>query len=243
MSVSPRVIYSCDHIIVDKVREYGDIEMVRNEMIGFPDKVHPNISMIRIDEIMNHDKTIGYSKNVDYQQKTSTDIIEWIGTTGVPKRGEKYFIRGLYMKTSLRKESAETCDRCCGNGWYVDIFHQENNFIVTGEEKLIQDFIKVLFTEKQSDGYGSTIRDILAENIYNEVDLGLQISNVIKDCEDQIKSAQRTNINNGISLPSNEALSEISIKKVVFSREENACYVSIAIINGTGDSTQFTFKI
>lgn len=53
MSIAPRIVYSCDHVIVDKKREYGDIEMTRNEMFGFPDKVPPNISMIRIDEILS----------------------------------------------------------------------------------------------------------------------------------------------------------------------------------------------
>lgn len=243
MSISPRVIYSCDHVIVDRVREYGDIEMTRNETVGFPDKLYPNISMIRVDEILNKDKTIQYSKNVDFQQKTSPDIIEWVGVSGIPDRGEKYFVRGAYIKTIIRKETIESCDRCYGNGWYADIFNSENNLTVTGEEKLMQDFVKVLFTEKQADGYGSTIRDILSENIYNEVDLGLEISNIIKDCEDQIKSAQRSNINNGIPLPLEETLSEINVKKVIFVREENTCYISIAVINGTGNSTQFTFKI
>lgn len=242
MSISPRIIYPCDHIIIDKERTYGYIEMKRGDIPGIPDKVMPNISVIRVDQIVDKNKEFEFSKNIDYRQDISLNTVEWVNLNN-PASGEIYFLRALYIKTIVRKETSDTCDRCCGNGWYADIFPDTGNIFMYEGQKLLQDFIKVLFTEKNSTGYGSTIKDILAVNISNEVELGLEIATIMQDCEDQIKSSQRSNINNGLDVDASEKLSRIEIKDVVFVRDENSCYISINIVNSLEESTEFTFKI
>lgn len=245
MSVAPKIIFNCDHIIVDKIKSYGKILMTRDLSGGFPDKTSANISIIRIDEITDINNTRQYTYGVDYEQKVSSDIIEWINPSNNPKPGEDYYITASYTKTVIDKSTADDCNRCGGNGWYVDIFAGEEGSIplINEEEKLMQDFIKVLFTEKDSNGFGSTIRDVLGANVYNEVDLGLKVSNSIADCVTQIKESQRQQLNNGIPLLPTEALDTIEVKEILFVREDSSCYISLRILNEAGSSVKFSFKI
>lgn len=245
MSVTPKVIFNCDHITIDRVKTYGQIEMLRDLSGGFPDKVPANISIVRIDEITDIAEDRVYSKGIDFEQNVSNDIIEWINPSNNPVPGEKYLVTASYLKTVVSKRSTESCDRCGGNGWYVDIFGGGDNSIpmVKGESKLLQDFIKVMFTEKSADGYGSNINDALASNVYNEVDLGLKISTSVNDCCDQIKESQKEHLNSGLSISQEEALDSIEINQILFVREEGACYISLKIINGAGKPIKFSFKI
>lgn len=243
MAIAPKIVYPCDHIIEDTVKQYGDIEMVRETMPGYPDKVPANIDIIRIDSVLCHNKQIEYSPYTDYEQKVSKNIIEWINPSHSPQMGQTYYIRGCYVKTQIKKYDDDKCERCGGNGWYARIFSERGANTVSLQDKLIQDFIKVLFTEKGSDGYGSSIKDIVATNAYNEVELGLQVSNIIADCENQIKKSQREHMNGGSEIDLEEQLSQIIVKDVIFVRDETTCYVNIEIINAYQQVVQFGFKI
>lgn len=245
MSLAPKIIFNCDHIIVDKIKCYGKILMTRDLSGGFPDKVAPNISIVRIDQITDIHGNNEYSYGVDYEQKVSDDIIEWINPLNNPKPGEQYYITASYVKTVVEKSDTENCDRCDGNGWYVDILGggEISIPVINGESKLTQDFIKVLFTEKNSDGFGSNIKDILGSNIYNEVELGLRVSETISDCTNQIKEAQKQQLDSGVPLLPEEALDTIEITQVLFVREEGTCYISLKIMNEAGKSIKFSFKI
>ena len=245
MAQAPKIIFNCDHIVTDKIKCYGDLLMTRDISGGFPDKVAPNISIIRIDQITDTTGTREYSYGVDYEQRVSSDIIEWINPQNNPKPGEQYYITASYLKTGIRKEEASTCDRCDGNGWYVDVLGggEKNISTVGGESKLVQDFIKVLFTEKGSDGFGSNIKDILGSNVYNEVELGLMVSESISDCTNQIKEAQKKQLDSGVPLSPQEALDTIEVTQVLFVREEGACYISLKVVNEAGFVIKFSFKI
>ncbi len=245
MSISPRIIFNCDHIIVNKIKCYGKILMTRDLSGGFPDKVAPNISIIRIDQITDIDEINEYSLGIDYEQKVSNDIIEWINPSNNPSPGEKYYVTASYIKTVIEKSDATNCNRCNGNGWYVDVLGggEKSISVVSGEEKLTQDFIKVLFTEKGTDGFGSSIKDVLGSNVYNEVELGLQVSEAISDCANQIKEAQKQQLDGGVPLPLEEALDNIEIVQILFVREESTCYISLKIMNEAGSAIKFSFKI
>lgn len=245
MSIAPKIIFSCDHIIVSKTKCYGKILMKRDLSGGFPDKVASNISIIRIDQVTNIDGTIQYSYGIDYEQKVSNDIIEWINTNNNPSPGEQYYLTAAYIKTSIEKFDATTCERCGGNGWYVDILgdREASTPVVTGQEKLMQDFIKVLFSDKDSSGFGSNIKNILGSNVYNEVELGLQVSEEIADCAKQIKESQKQQLDSGVALSLEEALDSVEILNVLFVREDSTCYISILITNEAKDSIKFSFKV
>ena len=245
MSMAPKIIFSCDHVIVNKTKCYGKILMTRDLSGGFPDKVASNISIVRIDQITDKTGEIEYSYGIDYEQKVSNDIIEWINSLNNPLPGEEYYITASYIKTSIEKFDANSCDRCDGNGWYVDILGggEISIPVVSGQDKLIQDFIKVLFSEKDTSGFGSSIRDVLGSNVYNDVELGLQVSEVISDCTSQIKEAQKQQLDSGVPLSIDEALDTIEIVDILFVREEATCYISFRITNEAGNSVKFSFKV
>jgi len=244
MSLAPKIVYPCDHIIVDTTKEYGDILMTRNVIVGFPDKVPTNIEFIRIDELLNESKNTEYSPNVDYKQKVSINIIEWIDqNNNCPSVGQNYYIRGAYVKTVTRKSKSEICERCGNNGWYVDLFNSNDAETISGVAKLSQDFIKVLFTEKQADGYGSNITDILAENVYNEIELSLSISSSIQDVGDQIMRSQLEQINAGNAVSLEEALDSVEVKDIIFVREECTCYITTQVRNKLGKTVAFSFMV
>lgn len=236
MAVSPKIVHTCDHVISNSNKMYGGIVMIKGPNY-MPDKVPSNISVIRIDSVTNCDGSIEYTKGIDYIQKVSSDIIEWIKG---PKPGDKYLITAAYMKTSIEKYNPEECSRCGGNGWYSDIFR--NMSVVIDGDKLAQDIIKILFTEKV-DGYGSNIKDALAQNVYNEVELGLSVSSSIEDCAEQIKKMQQQGINGGATISPDEALDSITVKDILFIRSENTCYVKIEIKSMSGKSIDFSFMV
>lgn len=243
MSIAPKVIHVCDHVVVSNTKSYGDIKMTRNTIAGFPDKVPANIQILRVDNVLSQDKLIEYSPGINYSQKVSSDILEWTNHKLNPKQGEEYYIRCCYIKVSTERFDGESCERCGGNGWYVGIFSENSSQIVLGKNKLIQDFISVLFTEKDATGRGSKIKDIISSNIYNEASLSLEIATIMSDCEDQIKTSQREHMNGGSVIDEDEMLSQINVKDVIFVRDETTCYVSIEIINGAGDAINFGFKV
>lgn len=238
MSQTLRILRPCDHVVEKRVREYGRIQMTRNSKLGFTDKIPANITIIRIDNITNKDGTVEYTKNVDYSQDTSDNIIEWLNSSRAPELNEEYFIYALYYKKNILNQDMESCERCGGNGWYIDIFNSSME-IFKGSDKLLQDFIKVLFTEKQEDGYGTQIKDILGSNIYDEAELDIQISTAIEDCENQIKTFQSSLS----TLTDEEKLETVEIKGIYYDRENCACYISIAIINALGEFVDLTFTI
>lgn len=238
MSQTPRILKPCNHIVEKNNREYGKISMTRNSILGFTDKIPANIKIIRIDKITNKDENIEYTKNIDYSQDTSDNIIEWLNSKNTPKLGGEYYIHGLYYKKIILNQSIETCERCNGNGWYIDIFNSPLE-VFKDSNKLLQDFIKLLFTEKQEDGYGTTIKDILGSNVYDEMDLGVEISTAIEDCENQLKLVQ-SSIE---TLTDEEKLDTVEIKDIYYDRENCVCYVSIGIINSLGEYIDLTFSI
>lgn len=242
MSISLKVIHGCNHIVTSKDKVYGKIKMRRSLSVGFPDKLPVNIEVIRVDSIENLNGE-EYTKAVDFEQKVSSNIIEWINPANNPALGEEYFINALYLKIETKKFEPTECSRCSGNGWYADIL-SENIEIVSGKNKLAQDFIKILFTEKSSDvSYGSNIKDILAENVYDEVQLAANVTSSIDNCTYQLKKIQQELSSSGIEVSDEELLESVIVNQVLFSREECTCYINISIKNVIGETIDFTFKV
>lgn len=244
MSKAPQVIHMCNHTVVDDVSLYGIIEINRSQIEGSPDEIPKNINMKRIDKVMSYDKKRVFTKGVEYNQNVSSNIIEWTNNDNVPKPGEKYLIQGHYIKTTMTKYKPNECKRCAGNGWYVDIFGGETVNSVSGADNLIQNIVKILFTEKQDDeDYGSRISSIIGKNVYNNIQLSADIADAISDCEQQIKDSQSSAIANGVSIPEDEMLDSLSVEKITFSEETQTCYLTVKIINSSKQFVLFTFKI
>lgn len=244
MSKEPKIIFPCDHSIVNKERCYGDVEITRNANSGNIDVFPLSVQFLRIDRVLNHDKTVEYTENIDYFIENSTNSIRWLKIPQYfkEKSPTKYFVRGLYVKTTVTQEDEVQCSRCFGNGWYVNVFSSEEDIKITGFDKLLQDIIKYLFTERQSDGYGSELKDLIAEALYDEIELRYKISEILNDCSESIKYKQQDALTRQADLSLDETLSSITLTDVYVDYDESTCYITISIKNAANEEASFVFK-
>lgn len=240
MYKAPKIIHSCNHLVVDKTRKYGDIQMTRNGHLY--DNIPRNIKITRIDKITSSDGVI-YKKGYHYSQSISQDVIEWLNVEGSPREGDEYIISASYLYTSSTKYKAYECPRCNGNGWYSSITNADGQIdFVSGAQKLIQDFIKVLNTDG-GDEYGSNIKDTLGENVYSEVDINNKISSSISKCQEYLITKQNEEIANGVELDDSEILDHIEVRQIYFARQECAYIISLVIFNKEQKAMRFNFKM
>lgn len=242
MSKEPKIVHACNHMIVSKTKQYGRINMVRGDSPNMHDAMPRNIKVTRVDRIESAEGRV-FKKGYHYNQSISQDIIEWTSKEGTPAYNESYAVYAAYIYTSSSKHHVGECPRCGGNGWYVSLTNSEGQMgFVEGAQKLIQDFIKIINTE--SDGtYGSTIKNVLGENIYSEININNSISSSIMSCQEFLLAKQNLELQNGVELPDDELLERIEVKQVYFAREESAYVISLVIYNKAGKAIRFNFKI
>lgn len=248
MAQSLQVIYGCDHYIQYNNNMYDVIKMHRQSDGFSPDKLPDNINIVRIDKIykMSNNEEIVYYENYHYKQTVSPNIIEWVPTApNIPNQGEEYFIQCFYVQISVEKYKQESCPRCGGNGWYISLVNETGMSVkkLDGLTKLLQEFIKVLYTDKGPSGYGSNINDVIATSVYDPSRIYSEIISSILDCAEQIKTMQKNAIFDGIEIDDSERLLNVVINKILYSREETCFYVSISIYNVLGESVKFNFKV
>ena len=237
MAIEPRILYKCNHIIDRKELKYGCIELTRNSE-NYPDSPSNNIKILRVDRVYKDD--IEYTPELDYTQKLSTNTIEWNNVSNAPNVGDKYVVQCLYTLITTSKHDADDCPRCFGNAWFINILNDGKIETYTGINKLVQDVVKALFTDKNNN-YGSELKDLVSKNIYNKVDLDINVTSIIDECQRQIKAQQSEQMSNGCTLEEEEILDELIIKNLIFVKEEMTCYITIEIKNLLGNTAMFTF--
>jgi len=251
MAETVQIIYPCDHIIQENTNCYGEIEMKRNIDTSFSDSISNNVTMLRVDMVYTIDsngKKIYYYNGYNYNQALSLNILEWTDDKAPnnPTPGSTYYVLGFFIKTSITKYEDSNCSRCGGNGWYVSFIsiNGVNVNKIEGTAKLAQDFIKVLYTEKNIiDGYGSIIKDIIGISVYDPNSVNAEIISAIDDCVESIKNGQKQAILDSVVIDDEEMLSEVRVRDIQYIREENTFYISLMIINILGQSIKFNFKI
>ncbi|MCX8074108.1 MAG: hypothetical protein N2749_00790 [Clostridia bacterium] len=248
MSLAPQIIFGCDHYIQNNEQIYGDIKIIRNNT-SLIDKVPDNINLVRIDKIYkintdNEEKV--YYNNYHYRHITPNNAIEWVLTSDMPSPGEEYYMQCLYVKISVEKYEDYKCPKCGGNGWYVNFLDTSNKSIkkLDGAIKLLQEFIKVLYTDKNpKTGYGSNINNVITQSVYDPSKVYSDIISSILDCEEQIKNIQKKAIMDGIEIDDQEKMLKVVVNKIQYVRDENCFYVSVSIYNVLGKAVKFNFKI
>lgn len=242
MSKEPKIVHACNHMVVDKTKQYGCINMVRGNTPNMHDAMPKNIKIIRVDKIkLENGKVL--KKGYHYNQSISNDIIEWTQKDGVPAYNENYMVYAAYIYISTSKYTVEDCPRCSGNGWYVSLTNSDGQMgFVEGSQKLIQDFIKVVNTESNGE-YGSTIKNTLSMNVYSEVEINNSISSSIAACQEYLIAKQNAELQNGTQLSEDELLDRIEVRQIYFVREETAYVISLVIYNRAGKAIRFNFKI
>ncbi|MGL5713942.1 MAG: hypothetical protein ACRCX2_13050 [Paraclostridium sp.] len=241
MSISPSVLRPCDHMVVEKMNSYGCIEMHRSSSELNVDIVPANNKVLRIDRVFSDSKE--YFENIHYRQNTNPNIVEWIkDSSDIPSLNDKYHVQCAYIRTTVVKYSATECIRCCGNGWYADLFESEDKMKeVSDIEKLLQSFIKALFTDRSEDGYGTNIKDIVGRSD-NDPNIASDIMKSLRQAEESIKNRHQDNIVNGVYTTPGELLAKIEVEKIVFVRDEQTFYVTVRLTSEAGTTASFSFK-
>lgn len=244
MSIGPKVLFPCDHTVVSKATEYGNISIKRSYNELNLDKVPVNTEILRIDRVFDAENR-EYFNGINYNQNINSNIIEWVKDADKsPSFGDEYYIQCAYIRTSIVKYEQSKCERCCGNGWYADILNEGNNVeLAEGIQKLTQDFMKILFTSKSDDSdYGTTLTDLIGSTENSSI-VASEIVKALREAEQVIKSRHQDNIINGVSVNAEEALSTVNVEKVVFVRNEQTYYVTVRITSEASDIAKFSFKL
>lgn len=137
-------------------------------------------------------------------------------------------------------ENARECDRCQGNGWYVDIFSPENKFQrSTGIYYIVENVIKDLLTKLASSNlkldYGTQLHKYVAET-YDEEELFNHIRLEVSGVEDRYFNRQRARGINDI--PDNEHLVRLEVANLSISpKDKRKILLELRIITLSEDKT------
>jgi len=155
-----------------------------------------------------------------------------------------FIVKGFFIHSEIEDYSLNpiNCPRCAGYGWYVDIFAENNsgerNVICSGEQKLIGDVIKILFTEDNGEDYGCTLKNIPGKAYGSVVDFKKDLSDAIYMAEQRLIKLQQQFIINGGSIPDDERLSSIEIDKVQVDNTKTVYSIDISIVT----TAEITYK-
>ena len=242
---TPKIVYSCDHNIVELKQNVLSEEHIKSpwdyDVICTDCTVTNVIALYQIltDLTVDYYETINFTKNADGMS------IDWITGASRPLSGEVFTIEYLSSFISNVQYEAEDCPRCAGTGWYVGIFEERATVAKKATEltKLVQGFIKILLTTKTStsNGYGSTLKDISGTEVYDSTSLSSSIVTTVLECETNFKLLQTTDINAGTLMADSEKLKSATVNSVEFDSTVGAVYVSITLLSE--DSTQATLNL
>lgn len=240
MIQSTQLIYICKHIITDAVNTYSTDIITRNynsdtDIIcsGF---IIGNIYCVY--SAGENGKKKYYYENIDFK-KVASDTIIWIGVK--PADNVLYTIEYIKIKKTIITYTQKDCPQCNGNGWYVDLMSvsDSNMAIVTGPDKIIQDFIKLLLTDS-TDG---TVDITTVMKATSTSEIIQDISNFVKKCEDTYIDRQLLIISGGISLSDSETLIGIDINEIDYDKDLCAYYVSLTIKTKSGETIDIGLKV
>jgi len=238
-----KIIFSCDHIINKLVSGSVTFDMTRSTT-SVTDTIMYSGRVVNVFYVYtltgSAAQVINYKKGVDYT--ISDNEITWI-SSNKPVAGAAYVLEALVTTRTITEYvgNISTCERCAGQGWYVDAFTKDNKSIqkAVGINKLVQDYIKVLYTEKATDGYGTDLTDLTGEYVPNE-DLFLSdIATAINDAATQLKAIQATFDTSYITTA--EMLSSVTITVLSYAKEECLADVELVLTSQAGSTATVNF--
>jgi hypothetical protein len=227
-----KIINTCNHIVDEINNEIKLDNITRNGSQEF-DMICPEYMIVYIDsvyQILNDGSFKIYYQDIDFIKYT-TNKIKWI-SANLPQTGSTYYIEYQRSKREIKQYPQEDCPKCLGNGWHVRLTDDNDIKIntVTGFDKLVQDFIKILLTEK-IDGYGSSMQDMLGQEIHDVNEFTRSIVNMVFQCETQYKAIQAELFNSGVQLDPLEKLNSVITTDCEYDSDFSSFFLSIIIVN------------
>jgi hypothetical protein len=244
MLKAARIINNCNHI-VDEVSVEVKLDSVTRDSSQEYDILCPDYTIVYIGsvyQILDEGGFKIYYENIDFVKYT-TNKIKWI-SINQPQHASTYYVEYERSKHQIKEYAQEDCPKCMGNGWHVRLTDDNDIKIgtVTGFEKLVQDFIKLLLTEKL-DGYGSTMHQMLGQEIYSLDEFTRSIVNMVYECEMQYKAIQAELFNSGVELDSSERLSSVITTDCEYDSDFSSFFLSIIIVNESNSHAEVSLLL
>ena len=240
---SCKIIFTCNHEFRSIVSEAISLSIIRNTGSNI-DKIIDYSAITDITDVYGFDSNNVklFIKNIDYQLLNHNSI-EWISDFK-PADGTIYVVEYVISHRIAQSYDIEECPRCDGNGWYAGILPKNQSVTVSNLNKTVQDFIKILFTDKQADtGYGSNFSQLLGKPIASVEDIVTEITAVINDCVVQLQNNQASAMSSGIVLSDSERLLTVDLIDYDYDRVNNGMTMTMNFRNAAGDSAEFTFLL
>lgn len=246
---NPKILYPCNHVI-DEL----DIRVVRTDVIKTSspdgDVVCDTNNVIRdVNSISQYDGTANnwtfYHEGIDFQ-KVIPNMIKWI-SSNTPAVGSTYTIEYERINRQLIEYEQEQCPRCMSNGWYISIIDNNQSTIkkTTGINKLVQDFMKILLTDKDlsADSYGSKIMSYIGKEVVNPNDFALNISSAVLECEIQYKKIQADLLAKGFIIDNSELLKTVIVTDCEYDEDFKSVFLTVILVNQDSKKAEIDLKL
>lgn len=239
LTIAPQIVHVCNHIIETYQKKLGMLTMTHGTSLG-----DDEVSMgIMIEKVYNIYSVIN-ENNLDYRfYRQGTDynivnknLIKWISDNH-PGAGETYYLECYYTIPDIQEYESEDCPRCLNNGWYVDLMPQSEMYIseLSGMNKIVQDFIKMIFTYQSEENlYGTKIVDYAGQVITNLNQTCSEITSILYSAADRYKELQMASMLDGNQLADDEILDHISIDSIEYDEDSGGIYVDLVLFSRSG---------
>ncbi|MDF2841752.1 MAG: hypothetical protein K0R00_178 [Herbinix sp.] len=176
-----------------------------------------------------------YYKDADYNVINSK-YIRWTGTNK-PVPGTTYCVECYYIQPDIAEYESDDCPRCLGNGWYVDLMPQSETNIttITGSNKIVQDFIKMIFTyQVEGSSYGTKISDYAGKAVYDINQTCSEVASIFYVAANYYKELQMSSILDGNQLTDDEILESIIINSIEYDEGTGSIYAEVSLRSRSG---------
>lgn len=243
--VTSKTIYPCEHHISELKLSNKTVDVVRGS--SQEDAVLRNYNIVKIhflyqlNVVSNTVKR--YYENEDFY--TNSTSVVWYEGKG-PSQGESYYVEGIFNSKIVSSYAADTCPRCGGNGWFLSTFDEALPFrinLTQDSDKLVQEFIKILFTTQLDDGYGTNLQELAGRESYSEEELTTIISSIVSSAEEQYKKTQNESLYAGYYMTDHEKLDYVEVTSVEYNREDEIIYFDLLVKTMDGSVQELSLGV
>jgi len=237
---SCKIVFTCNHEFNSVVSEAFLISVTKG--VSDTDVLVEDGAVTEITDVYQIDEATAkiFIKGVDFEP-FNYNSIKWVSDFR-PVDGSVYIVEYVISKRQAISYEIEECPRCSGNGWYAALFPKDESILVSDINKTVQDFIKILFTDKQTGtGYGSNFNQLLGKPITSADDMITEVTAVINDCVVQLQNNQASAISAGSTLSDSERLLSVDLIDYEYDRVNSGITLTMSFQNAAGDSAELTF--
>lgn len=241
MSKTLRLVYLCDHIMRHKGIVTKDIVVTRQSMTDI-DVIDIPEGAVDIEKVFHG--SFVYHKGYHYRLH-SKRTIQWLNPAIAPSAGQEYNITVRTEYNAGLSFDPEHCIRCNGNGWYTGIFSPDGDILSAEDgEKLIQDVLQTLLTDKSINGVnGTLLPSITGQAIDDAASIGSDVISAVKDAQAQIKKKQTEIVTSGGVLNPSEILDSLAVSDIEVRPDDGKVLFSVIVRTGNGEEAGMTLAL